>query len=178
MNDFPTELTVDVAIRNEIRAERRAVGSGEKTLGEYDGHLKLLTLKVAGILCVTDGRVHVSEDDWSIATEIVEHSCKVRDHIIASSQTAEREKQHNRAVGRGHADATAEDTKERLAEVKLANRIIKRLTDQPGQTKRSLSKMVNSTARHRFTIVWDELVASKRITETTSSDGSEKWDAI
>ena len=178
MSDFATELTVDATIRNEIRAERRAVGSGEKILGEYDGHLKLLTLKVAGILTVTDGRIHVTEDDWSIATEIVEHSCKVRDHIIASSKTAEQQKQHNRAVGRGHADATAEDTKELLAQAKLANRIIKRLTDQPGQTKRELSKMVNSVYRYRFDNAWDDLNTQKRIVETPSSYGATTWNAL
>ena len=41
----------------------------------------LLRCKVAALLAVVEGRLHVNEDDWLLATEVVSMSARVLDHL-------------------------------------------------------------------------------------------------
>jgi hypothetical protein len=91
----PQITLCDTIINTVIEARRHVLRTGDT--GGIDGHAQLNRIKVATILCIVDGRRHVTDDDWRIAGNIQEASDTVRSWV-AQQLDAERSEVVNRRV--------------------------------------------------------------------------------
>lgn len=70
-------ITMEQAILDEVDEEIMLAARGELVLDEMDAHRVWIRCKVAGILCIWDGRTRVNAEDWYLAGQIVETSSRV-----------------------------------------------------------------------------------------------------
>ena len=79
-------LCIDAVIEDDILDAR--VDAMHGTLAEVplDAHRRLNKLKVAGVLCVLEGRTTVTADDWHLAERILSLSDEVRAWILAEAK--------------------------------------------------------------------------------------------
>lgn len=73
----------DETIRIELWERNLARVHGEEEDDEHDSHIVLMRAKVACLLAVLDGRMHVNADDWELARVVYETSSAVRNSLIA-----------------------------------------------------------------------------------------------
>lgn len=90
------KITVCDTITDIVTEARRGVLRTGDT-GGIDGHAQLNRIKVAAILCIVDGRHHVTDDDWELAGHIQSESDEVRGWV-QQVISAEREDIVNRRV--------------------------------------------------------------------------------
>jgi hypothetical protein len=153
-------LTYDPAITAEIRAARHGVLTGAVEIDLTASQHLLMRCKIAGVLTLQEGRQHVSEDDWRIAGELVEHSAAVVNALgaLRSKQSARIREQQ--AALRGDSEAVAESAKERRLVASLSARIVERVPDE-GVGRATLMKTLTSKdTRHRFEAALDMAVAN------------------
>ena len=81
----PYPLDVDPVIEDEILDARVMALHGTLAEDPLDAHRRLNKLKVAGVLCVLDGRTGITVDDWWLAERILGLSDDVRGWITAEA---------------------------------------------------------------------------------------------
>ncbi|PVZ07858.1 bifunctional DNA primase/polymerase [Actinomycetospora cinnamomea] len=81
-------ITMDDTIRARLRAEDRAVNTGELVRADLNAHQPLHLVKVSALLALLDGRAHVTEEDWGLARQVWESSCQVRETVLAEVKHA------------------------------------------------------------------------------------------
>ncbi|WP_250009124.1 hypothetical protein [Actinoplanes sp. M2I2] len=74
--EFPTE------VRQALRAQTRQKHLGEVQVDPLDSHEPLMRCKLAALLCLLDGRMHVNREDWHLAGLIWVTSCAIRDSLL------------------------------------------------------------------------------------------------
>jgi hypothetical protein len=144
------ELMYDAQIVSEVREARLAVMDGSVVLDDLDGHQGLLRVKLAGIMCLLDGRDLVSAQDWSLAETILTSSRAVRQHLLLvhqqERQKADRDAGHRVAMR----EIETEDIKERQKIARLREAIVRKASEREW-TRAPLRKAVCSgETRHRF----------------------------
>lgn len=72
----------------EVDEYRYLVQTEQKTVEEIDGHLLLLRIKMAALLCLLGNRFEITDDDWDLAEMLVTASCGVRDWVRSRTQAA------------------------------------------------------------------------------------------
>lgn len=75
---FPRE--VKRALRARLRGKH--VGWEVEESDDQNSHEPLMRCKLAALLCVLDGRLEVTADDWRLAGMIWQTSCAVRDRLV------------------------------------------------------------------------------------------------
>lgn len=76
--DIRHVMTIDDPIARQIMTEQRAQITGEYRPNILDAHRHLHLLKIAAVLAVLDGRLHISAEDWALAGIVWQTSCRVR----------------------------------------------------------------------------------------------------
>lgn len=79
-------LGIDAVIEDDILDARVDAMHGTLAEGPLDAHRRLNKLKVAGVLCVLEGRTTVTADDWHLAERILSLSDDVRAWILAEAR--------------------------------------------------------------------------------------------
>jgi hypothetical protein len=79
-------LGIDAVIEDDILDARVDAMHGTLAEGPLDAHRRLNKLKVAGVLCVLEGRTTVTADDWHLAERILSLSDDVREWILAEAK--------------------------------------------------------------------------------------------
>lgn len=137
--DYPDEVYAEIQAANDQR-----VGTNVPV---EEHHHDLLRCKVAGIVALLDGRMFVSQDDWSIATALVATSASVRKHLYAHRLQQRRDLRHSQAEARAEVELVVDDIKERQGIARMAVAI---KAAAPG-AKGAIRKRVSATStRHRF----------------------------
>lgn len=129
-----------------IQDNRRLNNRG--LVSPLDGHSLYTRLKVAAALALLDRRIEVSEEDWQLATVIMEVSDKTRDGVQAELSLAQREKEETQAVRKGHLTALEEDQRDQAKVIKMSERVWKKFINTGGSvTVNELKQSYNSRYR-------------------------------
>jgi hypothetical protein len=136
MIEFPPEILR--ALRLRVVEKMRTGDGGE----ELHSHEPLMRCKLAALLCVLDGRMLVSADDWRLGGMVWAVSCAVRDRLVAfgvqqrlAAQRAEEER-HAMLAAAGET-ARIEVTEQVLGYAKQIARQAKAAADEFGTVHRS-----------------------------------------
>ena len=84
------ELEVPANIQREVRVWSRDKDHGAGIDDPLDGHQMNLSLRVAGVLALMDGRGAISPSDWETSSQVVDNSRRVRQSLILSLGEKER----------------------------------------------------------------------------------------
>lgn len=136
-------LSVAPEIAQEVRERRYAVATGAVVLGELDGHLGLLRLKLAGISALMDGRSHVDLTDWDLAAQMVHSSIAVRSALL----TAKRQSDEARTVAKVTRSVAEEEIAHRQKVARLADRIEAKATSEPMTVSRFRKAFCSATQK-------------------------------
>ena len=165
------ELTIDPDICAELRRQDLARQRGELIRDPLDAHEPLLRIKVAAILAILDGRVHITRDDWRLAGIVYETSAAVRNAIVEYGRALARLRQ--RAERREHAAlAVAADralARERAAVERVARTIARRVLRHGPATRNDLRRAVASQHRQHLARAIEHAVREGWVVE--SEDG-------
>ncbi|WP_127501957.1 hypothetical protein [Actinoplanes solisilvae] len=79
-------VTFPPEIRQALRAQTRQKHLGEIEVDPLDSHEPLMRCKLAALLCLLDGRMHVDREDWRLSGLIWATSCAIRDSLLRFQQ--------------------------------------------------------------------------------------------
>ena len=131
--EAPTLITFDEEIKAELRRVDLAKARGEISvtgINPLDSHAPLMRVKVASLLAILTGRLHVTTDDWQLAEMVWQASCATRDAALRKIEQERREEQERRTQARiveevrvDQAKVTAENERTDKAVLRIATRI-------------------------------------------------------
>lgn len=161
----PLVLEVADSIRDIITTAREAVLHG--TADTAAGHGLLITLKVAAILALLEGRYDVTADDWDLARWVHAMSEQTRTDALATLRKAQGEATHRRGVAEGLQDVIREETATGVKVTRLVRRVAARVhaAGAEGLTALEIRRTVKSTERDLLPAVLDRAVADGYVTE-------------
>jgi hypothetical protein len=140
--EFPRE------IKRMLRATLRERHVDGATVEELHSHEPLMRCKVAALLCVLDGRMLVSADDWRLAGMIWSASCAVRDRLVAFGQ---QQKAREIEARRTQLIADAEATE--AARMRVSDRVVgyaKRIAHKIYKADEEFGRVKRSEYRRNF----------------------------
>jgi hypothetical protein len=140
--EFPRE------IKRMLRAALRRRHVEGETVDELHSHEPLMRCKVAALLCVLDGRMLVSADDWRLAGMIWSASCAVRDRLVAFGR---QQQAREMAARREQLVADAEATES--ARLRVTDRVVgsaKRIAHKVYKEDESFLKVKRWDYRRNF----------------------------
>lgn len=129
----PTLVTFDKEITTELRRVDLANARGERPaedVGPLDSHAPVMKIKVASLLAVLSGRLHVTVQDWALAEMVWKASCAARDWVIRYAERQRRTEAEKRTQARileevrvAQAKTAAEEARDDKAVERIAKRI-------------------------------------------------------
>ncbi|MFE2017563.1 hypothetical protein ACFW9O_05835 [Streptomyces sp. NPDC059499] len=141
-----TLITFDKTITTELRRVDLANARGEKPsedVGPLDSHAPVMKIKVASLLAILAGRLHVTVEDWALAETVWLASCAARNWVIAYSERQRKAEAEKRTQARiteevrlDHAKLLADDARTDKAVDRLATRLAL-LVHEAGPASRS-----------------------------------------
>lgn len=152
-------LDVADAVLHEIKAARVAHQRRETVASALDGHRNLNKLKLAGVLCVLDGRHGITESDWALAERILTASDHTRDWIVSEgirAQALERAGKVAAKVNEARTMAATEASDATLRAARACYRAAARRPDTHA-TRRNIVEAISSRDRHLVTV--DDAIA-------------------
>lgn len=151
------QLTVTDTITNLVVQRRREVLRTGETDG-LDGHAMLNRIKVAAMLCIIDGRAHVTDDDWMIAGHIQASSDDVRAWVQTTLEAERADMVKRRASIEARVAATVDEERQKARVARLVPRVAKMAAAAEGGriTLGSIRKRVNSSDREVLAEVIEE----------------------
>ncbi|MGA0894928.1 MAG: bifunctional DNA primase/polymerase [Ilumatobacteraceae bacterium] len=171
----PNPLGLAPEIDEEITEARAAALRHEVEEDPLDAHRRLNKLKVAGVLCVLDGRTTITVDDWELAEDILRLSDDVRAWIVAQAR--------RRSAEQVTAEAHKAVVKEQLLEQSAAARAVDRAAravaravakgDGEPVSRRRLTQAIASRDRQHVTV--DDAIADAERHAWIVADGDAGW---
>lgn len=162
-------IRVPEKARRAVRDHHYLVSIGSQDVDPLDKHLMLVQLKAAFGLALLDSRGDITEEDWDIASHLIEVSNRTRAGM--RTELAERRKRENSSRAHAQADRQAilDDrlTEERQRRIRGA--ILRKLGREKEKkvTRRVLSKAVSYSLRPDLDTVLDVLLDSGEIVART-----------
>ncbi|TFV60431.1 hypothetical protein E4P42_04580 [Mycobacterium sp. PS03-16] len=144
--------------RRAVRDHHYLVSIGSEEVDPLDKHLMLVQLKAAFGLALLDSRGQITEDDWDIASHLIEVSNRTRARM--RTELADRRKRENTARAHAQADRQAilEDRLTGERQQRIRGAILRKLARHGRASRRELSKAVTSTLRPDMDPVLDILL--------------------
>lgn len=143
-----TLVTFDETIRGELRRADLAKARGEVSVADLnplDAHAPLVRVKVASLLAILTGRLHVTTDDWQLAEMVWQASCATRDAVLRDIEQERRAELERRTQARiieevrvDQAKVTAENQRADKAVLRIAGRIGMYVREGDGLTRSAL----------------------------------------
>lgn len=166
-------ITFADSICQEIWQYDYQKGTGKIIVPEERSQETLMLMKVAGLLCLLDGRSHVDTDDWDLAKEVWETSLRVMDSAKAYHRTAAARKSYEERQQAVSLEAVKEVTrKTAMDNLEKAAKILARAVrnhEEKRLTKGVLRSRLNSkTQRHLFDQAIEHAINSNWLNETES----------
>jgi hypothetical protein len=146
-------MTVDDSIATELRAADLDRARGQTVDDALDAHAGLLTLKIAGLLAILDGRLHINFDDWDLAKSIKWASDAVRSEVvtIASQEETRRNEAAGRMLGhRQHVAAETVETRRLTSIVDVARKIAEKVWSEKESTVSEIRRKLSTAQRPVF----------------------------
>lgn len=145
-------MTFPVEIKDELRRDHIAKIRGELVVNERDSQSPLMRCKMAALLALLDGRPHVNEEDWQLATVLWDTSCAVRDTV--TEHAAQEKARQSELV----ADARVQLAERTAAAVdgvsakldRLAATLAERVIDAGGMNRADARRGVPYRDRHLY----------------------------
>jgi hypothetical protein len=81
------QIGIPPGVERELRERRVAVANGSVVVDQADAHMMLVRLKIAALLAILDGRVHIDTDDWQLA-EIIDTTSRTVRRWIGTTLSA------------------------------------------------------------------------------------------
>lgn len=103
-----SKFTIPASVRERVRAERVAKLLGAAEVDRLDTHRTLMTIKVACLLGIMEGRTDSTEEDFALAEQVVSMSDVVRRGILREMQIRTEEEMRKRIKRREHEAAADE----------------------------------------------------------------------
>lgn len=143
-----TLVTFDEQIKAELRRVDLAKARGEVSVADIDpldSHAPLIRVKVASLLAILTGRLHVTPEDWQLAEMVWQSSCATRDAVLRDIEQERRADQERRTQARiveevrvDQAKVTAENQRADKAVLRIAGRIGMYVREGDDHTRSSL----------------------------------------
>lgn len=144
----PVEYADEIV--SEVRWEHHRKQTGQVQEAPIDGHLRLVRLKLSGIMALLEGKDHVEYADWELAGMIINSHLAIRNRILAVQKYIQRDEGHKRAEAAAHFEDTRDSLKERRAIARLSDSIVAKVPEE-GIARGALRKLTTSGGtRHRF----------------------------
>ena len=154
-----TEVEFDRGIASEIRTRALARQRGETREDPLDSHADLQRMKIAALLSILDGRLHVSVEDWDLAGVVMAASNAVRGWVIEVARQAEQHSEAARSARMARQQAHIDDSAEERALVAGARAMARRAHRAAGETLAKRDPMSAVAGRHRKLASTDEMIA-------------------
>lgn len=164
------DLEVPAAARASIDAHRLAVLRQEPTVDPLDGHALLCQLKVAVALMALEGRTLLSEDDWQLATFVMNISGRTREHCRIALNERFRHKTRARAMATAEHDEIVSERKAQRAR----EAILRRLANHPEQTRAELNRALKVDIRDYLDSALSDLLDQQGIAVSPGRRGTQK----
>ena len=151
---FPTCLTIDDSIREQIADESWQNITGARVISEEDTHAVLARLKIASLLAILEGRAHINREDWDLAGLVVEFSHRVRAWLRKDAAVEVRRREQETTLRAVRREQTVETAREQRALVGSATTIARYCHKHPGRNfaRRELQTRPKSEWRRHATI--------------------------
>lgn len=146
--EFPREIKKAIRLR---LVDKHRTGQGEETPDPYVemySHEPLMRCKLASWVCVMDGRMEVSPDDWRLAGMIWQTSCAVWSRLLEFGQQQARAEETSRRE-RLVADAEATEA----ARLRVSDRVVnyaKRIAAKVHKAAEDFERVKRSEYRRNF----------------------------
>jgi hypothetical protein len=124
-------LTQHPDITSEIRSHDLAVQRGEKTLAPLDAHALNLRRRIAGLLALLDGKLHVGLDHWELSAMVMTASTATRTVVLGTTQKVAADKAEANRSFQASIIARGADAVERDRIAKCRAIIITKVWDEP-----------------------------------------------
>ncbi|WP_329340700.1 hypothetical protein OG252_33160 [Streptomyces sp. NBC_01352] len=150
--EVPTLITFDDAIKAELRRVDLAKARGEMSVADInplDAHAPLMLAKVASLLAILTGRLHVTTDDWQLAEMVWQASCATRDAALRKIEQERREDQERRTQARIIEEVRVDQAKV-VAENERADRAVLRIATRIAVYVRESDALTRSALRGKF----------------------------
>lgn len=170
-----TPVTFDQEIKDQLLVAHRAKIRGEapvEDLDPLDSHRPLMLVKIASLLAILAGRLHVNTDDWTHAGLMWQASCETRTWTIEQAtrrRQAEFEQaaraRISEAVRTASATADAEQERASKAALALAKRVWFLIHSEDLTSRQGLRKRLNSKQKLLLNEAIDIAVAYRWVTD-------------
>lgn len=120
-------LELDEAIVSEVLDGRFEVNTGARVESPMEAHATLAKLKVAALLAILDGRLHVNADDWRLAELYRRTSRAVRAWVLEHVRIEQRQREEAATARVVRRDAAVESSGIARATERVARTIAKRI---------------------------------------------------
>ena len=147
----PVLVTFDPAIKAELRAADLAKARGQASQAlenPFDSQAPVMKVKLASLLAILAGRLHVNPEDWRLAQTLWAASCETRDAVIAYAESKRRAEQESRTLARIEEEVRVDHAKQR-AEQQRADRAVERLALRLAAAVREQGPQTRKTVRGR-----------------------------
>jgi len=105
------DLTLPESVRREIKAADLDRARTGRVADELDAHEGLLRLKMAALLGLLEGRLHVTEEDWELASVLKESSDATRQMVVATVRKVDEVAEHRQATRLANRAVVADDAR-------------------------------------------------------------------
>ncbi|TFV61398.1 hypothetical protein E4P42_00405 [Mycobacterium sp. PS03-16] len=166
-------LAIPDSARDQIKATRRAVARGDRSVNPLDGHKLLVRLKVAAALMALEGRRKtITESDWERAGTVMAVSDRTRKQVIEKLQAQRSEENEARGRFEGERADVAEQTRAERAIHRVSENIVRILrTKFDGSAARAeLRTKVAYRDREHYDDAETYLVEAQRIEKARSDN--------
>lgn len=142
-------VTFPDATRDAADAQRQAIRRGLVD-GDLEGHAVLVQMKIAAMFALVEERYEVTDEDWELAGAVMDSSRATRALALASVGEQERARLEAQGRAQGIREAAAEDTKERQAVARLAEKIRDVVAEEEWAWNKLRRRVTNSRTKDRF----------------------------
>lgn len=117
-------VLIDEAAKREVQTVRwRGLTRQHTDADELDGHMMQMRGRVAAHLALLDARTQINGEDWTLAGQVIEISCRVRDEAKAYGERIEAAKARRQDQRKVELEAQSEAARIQVAEQRQDERI-------------------------------------------------------
>jgi hypothetical protein len=135
MPDYEADISIKVCQKanDEIRADHLAKGRGTDNSDPLDSHILFMQLKTAAAFALLDGRLEITDEDWSLAAQVIRKSqytrAKIKRVLKALGRDGEKAKRKE-AVSTAQAVKVGEYQIDEIKHNKAVERVSLRLLEK------------------------------------------------
>lgn len=166
--DDDADVSVPETARVAIDSNRLAVLRQEADVNPMDGHALLCRLKVAAALMALDARTNLSDDDWTLAGQVMAVSEHTRTHCLNALRHHRRNQNTAHALAADERDEIVADRKCQRAR----DAILRKLAGSQQLTSGELRRALKVDIRSYYDAAITELLDTQQICASLAKRGN------